>query len=142
MKAVQRVDEPVVVNVSPLGDEPAGAALADVLVITATLRRGASRCADLFARYPGLTLVLVTDATGGVLVGVRGGGLLTTLDAHRRWLPATSAKTLARLLYACWTARRLPSGPDSGEVVVVGGIRFRAGCWRAASASGGRFGGG
>ncbi|MBE1487237.1 hypothetical protein H4W31_002875 [Plantactinospora soyae] len=55
---------PVIGHLAPGSGEPRRGGLVDVLVGEADHRSAADRCADLFGRYPGLTLVLFLDAGG------------------------------------------------------------------------------
>ncbi|MGI5145372.1 hypothetical protein ACQEVC_03055 [Plantactinospora sp. CA-294935] len=95
---MNRVPEPVIGWIGLSGIEPRRAALADVLVALADHRSPADRCADLFGRYPGLTLVLLLPGAVGIAspgpardadhrTGARGGrpsGTGVRLDAGLR----------------------------------------------------------
>jgi hypothetical protein len=94
--------EPVIVHGYPGTAYSSRAALADVLILAPDRRDDRARFADLFARYPGLTLVAVeTDAPRCLCAGLRDGTVVTLrLSANA---PVDAA---ARALYAWWSAIR------------------------------------
>jgi hypothetical protein len=94
------VADPVIVaSWRPLR-EPRRVALADVLITVPDGGPAARWCAELLARYPGLTLVVLPVTTGAIVVGVRDATMLTVAHAG---LPAPLT-TVAQLLYAYWAA--------------------------------------
>jgi hypothetical protein len=80
------------------------AALADVLILGSDGRASADRCTDLFARYPGLTLVMITTGTDTVDIGLRDGSVRTVRAGG-------PVEALAGHLYAWWCRRQLRQPP-------------------------------
>jgi hypothetical protein len=108
--------EPVVVALVTVESQTRYAALADVLIVLGASARPAHRCADLLARYPGLTLVLVPDTAGNVIARTRDGAIVVV----HRWLPPESVSTepsavrdtltlLGRVRYARWVTELGPT---------------------------------
>jgi hypothetical protein len=85
---VSTVDEPVIVVTSPRCPRPRRIALADAVIALGSHRSAR----ELFDSYPGLTLAVVRDSSGGVTIAFP--------DAD---LPPESLGTVVRLLYA-WRA--------------------------------------
>jgi hypothetical protein len=86
------VDEPAIVVTSPDCPPPERIALADVVIAVEPHREP---CSTLFAHYPGLTLVVSRNRSGGLTIVLRDGTGPSRLD---------SLGTLARLVYAWWAA--------------------------------------
>jgi hypothetical protein len=113
--------EPVIVTGTA---GPVPVALADVLIV-AGRRWTVAACADLFTRYPGLTLVVGRDPGGTVCAGARDGGWLG-LRLEPPWPPLPR---LARTLYRWWVAGGgptrpgVPTGDGSAVLVEVGSWR-------------------
>jgi hypothetical protein len=80
------VSDPFVATVAddPLTDGPC--ALADVLVVRSDGRGDARQAGDVFDRYPGALLVLITDGPAGVGLAALGDDLLRLW--YLRWLAA------------------------------------------------------
>lgn len=100
-------DEPVIATVGI--DLPGGrgsAVLADVLIVGPDHRRSSQRCAELFARYPGLTLTLIPVAADTIDVGLRDGSVLRLQAA------GVSLRAVADLLYFWWCCGH----PQLGEL--------------------------
>jgi hypothetical protein len=94
--------DPVIVHGCPGAAYSSRAALADILILDPDHRDDRARFAELFSRYPGLTLVAVeTDAPRCLCAGLRDGTVVTL------WLSANaSVDDAARALYAWWSAIR------------------------------------
>ncbi|GAA0930258.1 hypothetical protein [Virgisporangium aurantiacum] len=88
----------VVVTIHPFLQHPRNAGVADVLIAPSDHRAGSEYCAYLLGRYPHVTLVLVPDQTGGVLIGTRSGerALLRLPEALRS---ADATRVLAVALF-------------------------------------------
>lgn len=139
---------PVIGRLEPRSGKPRRGALADVLIGTADRRSSARRCADLFGRYPGLTLVLLLRA-GGPGCGHRSGGLdgysempfdgavrlsaglrdglllsLRSGRAHRCAPPRIG--DVARWLYLRWSTGTDLTGSAGRELADAAGIRLSA----------------
>jgi hypothetical protein len=85
--------EPAVVTViahtSGSGDP---GALADILVLDQDGRASADHCADLFDRYPGLSLAVIKVAAGTIDIGLRDGSLLTSTRPSPAGQPAPTSR--------------------------------------------------
>lgn len=118
--------EPVIVAVPAHGRHPRRATVADVL-----LAPGEARCAELFRRYPGLTLVVLTGRAAGLAVGVRDGLLLTLPPtAYPTTGPPDNPAAAARLVYAWWAAGVDPASPEARRSAASAGLRVSVGRWR------------
>jgi hypothetical protein len=94
--------EPVIVRGCPGTSHSRRVALADILILAADHRDARVRFADLFSRYPGLTLVAVVIAAQGCLrAGLRDGTVVTV-----RFTLNASVDVLARAVYLWWSESR------------------------------------
>jgi hypothetical protein len=94
---VKASNEPVIVSICPHAPDPRRASLADVIIMGDDHPTGDLR-GELFARYPGLTLVLMSMPAGEVTAGLRDGTTVTLQPGHS-W--STSVVDLVR---ARWPA--------------------------------------
>ncbi|WP_230393923.1 hypothetical protein [Plantactinospora alkalitolerans] len=139
---------PVIGHLGPGSGEPRRGGLADVLVGEADRRSAAERCADLFGRYPGLTLVLLLEARGparGQRLGGPGGYAGTALDGRMRLTAGLRDGLLLRLrsgrpgrcvpvrigdvarwLYLRWSVGVDLTGSAGRELADTAGIRLSA----------------
>jgi hypothetical protein len=144
-------EEPVIVAVTAWSPYPRRAAVADVLLLPSGHRAPSERCAALFRRHPGLTLVVIAapnpDDLGvvrersrrmhlatprssgcgvlvGVLVGVRDGRLV------RLRRPAADPVAAAVLAYGWWAAGIDPRSPLARRAARSAGFALRVGRWR------------
>jgi hypothetical protein len=76
------------------------ATLADVLILGADGRTTADQCADLFAHYPGLSLVMIATAADTIDVGLRDGSVRSVRGDG-------PIQALAGYLYAWWCRRQI-----------------------------------
>lgn len=90
--------EPVVIWVSRSSSDDHVASLADVLVATAA----EDRSSELFARYPGVALVLVVGPDGEILACPRDGIVLPLGTAPPHVPPADWIAAVADFLYLLW----------------------------------------
>jgi hypothetical protein len=96
------------------------AALADVLITRADNRDSRERLADLFRRFPGLTIAVIAVAPHHLEVGIRDGTVLSLRFDCRPGLCCESVDALARALYVRWCTI---SGGDGDPRAQVGRAR-------------------
>jgi len=117
--------EPVVVVVGTHPPYPRRAAVADVLFIPPPGGTGEVGYADLFRRYPGLTLVVSASAAGELSVAVRDGQLITVRA------DGAEAVDVTRLAYRWWAARVDPASTPARREAASAGLRLSVGSWLA-----------
>ena len=113
-------DEPVVARIRVGRSRSRLASVADVLLLD--LDHDGS-CADLFRRYPGLTLAVRPGAVG-LTVAVRDGRLLTIAPG------TTDPVAVARLVYRWWSSGVCPTSATARAAAASAGFAVTVGRWR------------
>jgi len=117
--------EPVIVTLTSPARVPRRAFLADVLIVLPDHRATAERCRELFSRFPGLTVVVISDGSGAIDAGFRDGTTLALEFAPPA--PAADLTRNAALMFYAWWA--MGGGRSSG-----GQLRVQVGRWTATGA--------
>lgn len=115
-------DEPVIAWIDPRRPHSRRAVLADVIITTSDDRKAAKQCRDLFHRYPGLTLVVVSTPSGECTVGLRDATTVTLRPGRGDGLPAAAAFLRARwssiIDLLTWTASSSRRVVEVGELTI------------------------
>lgn len=101
---MSRCEEPVVVAIRPWLPEPRQVVVADAVIVVAETHTEPDPSGGLFDRYPGLTLVVQTHPSGGVIVRCRDGVTFAFPLNRARPLARDAATAAADLIRARWAA--------------------------------------
>jgi hypothetical protein len=115
--------EPVVVFAGWPEPQPPGLALADVVVTQAGFRRPSVAIADLFDRYPGLSIVVVAAPPAGLTAALRDGTALTVRTAG-----SGPVEAVATALYHLWVST-VDTTSLRGRHLAGSGRRVDVGTW-------------